>query len=349
MNALWKLIAMVECMLSMWYICSGLRALMLCPASMLGYMCWSSRLWGPWFSPHWTSVGSAKFAGEGREHLEKWCTWSHLNGTPTGPESWRLWGPLKSKTNAWPTRPTNRRDHLSSLTQHESRCGRWSYQGAECHSERSSASDPTCFTRKAQEVQKIREKCSSFVPFICMNHFIFPDFAIGDDVPLFPVIYLCSPEPGGFGHHKFSGQSLPMSGQHSCIGRGVFYVSLKGKCPTEQFGTCPEKLKAKRAFVQPSVKFSDDQWWLMERWVDTFFEVIGISWFHLCIFVRCFYSKKSTKIILIVSLLGDRAEVSLLADDINKEPLSPDPCNIISFECREESWGWGFLCAVPRL
>ena len=92
-----------------------------------------------------------------------------------------------------------------------------------------------------------------------MNHFIFPDFAIGDDVPLFPVIYLCSPEPGGFGHHKFSGQSLPMSGQHSSIGRGVFYVSLKGKCPTEQFGTCPEKLKAKRAFVQPSVKFSDDQ------------------------------------------------------------------------------------------
>lgn len=65
------------------------------------------------------------------------------------------------------------------------------------------------------------------------------------------------------------------------------------------------------------------------------------------IFVRCFCSKKSTKIILIVSLLGDRAEVSLLADDINKEPLSPDPCNIISFECREESWGW-VICALFR-
>ena len=198
-------------------------------------------------------------------------------------------------------------------------------------------------------LREVRHPTRHVSPERLRNHFIFPDFAIGDDVPLFPVIYLCSPEPGGFGHHKFSGQSLPMSGQHSCIGGGVFYVSLKGKCPTEQFGTCPEKLKAKRAFVQPSVKFSDDQWWLMERWVDTFFEVIGISWFHLYIFVRCFYSKKSTKIILIVSLLGDRAEVSLLADDINKEPLSPDPCNIISFECREESWGWGFLCPVPRL
>lgn len=314
---------------------------MLCPASMLGLWCWSSRLWGPWFSPQWTSGGSAKFAGEGREHLEKWCTWSHLRS----PEGWRLWGPLKSKTNAWPTRPTNRRNHLSSLTQHESRCGRWSYQGAECHSERSSASDPTCFTRKAQEVQKIREKCSSFVPFICMNHFIFPDFAIGDDVPLFPVIYLCSPEPGGFGHHKFSGQSLPMSGQHSCIGRGVFYV-WRGNVPPNNSEHAQKSWKqsARSSSHQWNSVMINDGWW--KDGLTPFLRSLE-SLDSICIFVRCFCSKKSTKIILIVSLLGDRAEVSLLADDINKEPLSPDPCNIISFECREESWGW-VICALFR-
>ena len=255
-EAFQELIAMVKRMsISLWYICSGLRAQMLCPASMLGLWCWSSRLWGPWFSPQWTSGGSAKFAGEGREHLHKWCTWSHLNGTPTGPESWRLWGP--STTNAWPTRPTNRRNHLSSLTQHESRCGRWSYQGAECHSERSSASDPTCFTRKAQEVQKIREKCSSFVPFICMNHFIFPHF--GDDVPLFPVIYLCSPEPGGFGHQKFSGQSLPMSGQHSCMQRCFLFFS-EGEMSHRTIRNMPRKVESK-ARVRPAI--SDIQWWSM--------------------------------------------------------------------------------------